>query len=273
MKGFYSYCIIKKLVPEEEPTDDETIYNEGIDPRFPVTIVKYKDIGTAVSEVILTEYEENFHESLQNNDLQWIEEKARRHTYLQEIISKDYTTLPLRFYTIYNNKRKIINNMAENYDRCCDLLEKVKFKSEWTLKLFLNRDIFEEKAKHLQEKKLELELLNKPPGVAYLLKKKYHEALQREIQDKLAQKINELHKDILNHFATELIIEENLSKEITGCDEEMVLKCSILIPNNQAADFVRQTEEINAMQSTSGLLIELSGPWPPYSFTNVDLAT
>ena len=51
-------------------------------------------------------------------------------------------------------------------------------------------------------------------------------------------------------------------------DKEMVLNCAFLVPRSVVGNFRRRIQKVNARHAERGLLLELSGPWPPYSFSS-----
>jgi hypothetical protein len=57
-----------------------------------------------------------------------------------------------------------------------------------------------------------------------------------------------------------------LSREVTGMDKDMVLNWAFLVPRKAVADFRTRIEQANAEHDRQGLVFQLSGPWPPYSF-------
>ena len=45
-----------------------------------------------------------------------------------------------------------------------------------------------------------------------------------------------------------------------------ILNWAFLVPRGAAEDFGVRVQRINAAHVEEGLVLELSGPWPPYSF-------
>jgi hypothetical protein len=59
------------------------------------------------------------------------------------------------------------------------------------------------------------------------------------------------------------------SQDVTGRDEEMFFHGALLVPDASTADLQRLLSDWNAAHQDAGLLLELSGPWPPYHFAPV----
>jgi len=58
-----------------------------------------------------------------------------------------------------------------------------------------------------------------------------------------------------------------LAKDFTGRQEEMVLNTFYLIEEVKLSQFQKRVKEVKEKYSRQGLIIEMTGPWPPYHFT------
>jgi hypothetical protein len=263
--GLYSYCIFGKIRESEE-----LLLGEGIDPAFPVEVIGYKNIGAAVSKVPLSEFgEDALHYNISNN-LKWVEDKARRHVLILEQISEQYSVAPLKFCTIFNKRERILKLLAQKYDELSHILERVQGKYEWTVKVFCNEETF---IKHVENEKrqiLESALEGKPPGITYLLKKKINENVKEASEKELTKRANNIYES-LRTYSTDTALEGCLTKGMTGRSERMILNCSLLIPRENVEDFLIKINEANSLENPEGLFVEISGPWPPYSFTLFNL--
>lgn len=264
MEGIYAYGVLK--IQDKDMSENEIIITQGIDPTFPVRIIKHNRLGVAVSQVPLMEFsEEALHEHIQNN-LQWIEEKARIHTHIMEVINENSTILPFQFCTIYKNEESILDMLDKNYDYFCILLKKVENKTEWTIKILCNTEILKKNLYDMEREKLKSELDNKPRGMAYLLKKKIEESINQDIDRYLTEHVNNVYNNTLKIIADDIIVENTFDKNVTT-PEKTLLKCSLLIKKDRQEDFIKKINEINKLNKSNGIAIKLSGPWPPYSFT------
>jgi hypothetical protein len=73
----------------------------------------------------------------------------------------------------------------------------------------------------------------------------------------------------LNLLASEIVPRRILAHETPAGAREMVLNWALLLPSAAVADFRGRIERANAEQNVGGLALEVSGPWPPYSFCPV----
>ena len=73
--------------------------------------------------------------------------------------------------------------------------------------------------------------------------------------------------DDLIHQAAEFRRRRVLSQGSSENDREMVLNWAFLVNNSAVADLRERINRANATHAQQGLSFELSGPWPPYSFS------
>jgi hypothetical protein len=104
-----------------------------------------------------------------------------------------------------------------------------------------------------------------PPGAAYLQEQSRRIQAREALDDRLAEACGNL-LDELNLLASEIVERRILACERPDAAREMVLNWALLLPAAAAADFRGRIERANAEQNRNGLTLEVSGPWPPYSF-------
>lgn len=264
MEGLYTYCVLGEI-----NENIETLLNEGMDPALPVYVIKYEKIGVAVSKVSLAEFgQEALHENIQNN-MGWVEDKARRHSYIIEVLSDSYNVIPFSFCTIYKNEQNIFKMLSDHYLELCESLEKNKDKSEWTLRLFYNIEEFNDTVVEEMKRELDSKIISKPPGTAYLLKKKFDTLVKEEADNYLNEKIDSIYQELSEYF-TEDITNGNNYTESPDKNTKLLQKWSLLIAKNNTNHFLGKVSEINQLKKNEGIFLDISGPWPPYSFSNLN---
>ena len=70
----------------------------------------------------------------------------------------------------------------------------------------------------------------------------------------------------LQDYAAQVQERRLLSRETTGSDQDMVWNWALLIPRQAVSGFQARIQDINAQYAERGLRVEVTGPWPPYSF-------
>ncbi len=105
-------------------------------------------------------------------DSKWTEEKVRNHEAVIEEAMNDGPVIPLKFLTLYKSKVSLNNTLKKKYEEFQKLLNKLRGKAEWGLKVFLiDREKFIETIKREDEEiaKTRNEISSKPEGVKYFL--------------------------------------------------------------------------------------------------------
>jgi hypothetical protein len=72
-------------------------------------------------------------------------------------------------------------------------------------------------------------------------------------------------------------LEEALARHVTSTvrrggnpGSSLLLDVACLVPRDREAGFTAAVEELTAELRPSGVDVELTGPWPPYSFVSLD---
>ena len=73
--------------------------------------------------------------------------------------------------------------------------------------------------------------------------------------------------DDFSHQAADFRRRAVLSQGSAENNLEMVLNWAFLVPPSAVANLRARTNRANANHAQQGLVFELSGPWPPYSFS------
>jgi hypothetical protein len=263
MQGLYLYCFL------DQPPEEDIILAKGMYPDFPVTVLKYNGIGAAISKIPLNEFnEEVFHEKISNN-IAWIEDKARKHTFLLEQIHERFNIIPVQFFTIFLNNQSILQLLHENYHFYKAMFQKIEGMSEWTIKVYYDETkAFANAAIEERIKKV----TGNPeisPGKAYLLKKKLEKNLKNDMYSMVQRKLDEV-VDILRQQFQDVIISDCYEVGESNIRYIMVLNCSVLAQFSEAEAMTDLLEKQIKESKIEGLSLECSGPWPPYSFTTVN---
>lgn len=264
---YYLYCLKDKTGGK--------FSSKGIDKKKVYTL-PYKDIEAVITEVDSAEFNPKKIKSKLEN-LKWTEEKIRNHQAIIEETMEDNPVIPLKFLTLYKSEEKIIDTLKKQYKKFRELLDKLRGKEEWGLKVCV---IDKEKLAGAIKKedkeiiKMEKEIAEKPEGVGYFLKKKIEEKIREKLDEQLDSYIKEIF-DILGRFSAEKpVVNKLLPIELTNKNEklfqkEMIFNMSYLIFKEKVEEFQKTIKRIHHhIYFPKGLWLEYNGPWPPYSFVN-----
>lgn len=263
--AIYLYCLRKKtpaLVKAVKTIDEGEAYT-----------VLYKELEAVVSPVDLKEFGSEEIQKKAQEDVNWIKEKAQIHEHVIEkamgVGEKIIPVIPMKFGTIFKTKGNLDRMMGKYYSKFKVNIEKLKGKQEWGVKVYLDEEVFEkqlEKSEAVRKKQKEITSL--PKGMDFFAKKQIEEVIKKEKNRKLEKIVQQVFTS-LQKPAVKANQGKNLDKAITGKKEPMVLNVNLLIRKEKVAEFQKEVKGLKTKYQNQGLIIQESGPWPPYNFVEI----
>ena len=215
------------------------------------------------------EEEEFGHEGLKRNmaDFEWIKAKASAHEKIIELVMADTDVIPFKFGTLFNTDNSLKAMLEQYGEDFKAILQKLQNKEEWGVKVYcdkekLNENLINEDAEVL---KIENEIKSASVGKAFFLKKKRNELIEKTLNER----INECGQEsfeLLKELSFEARINRLLPREVTEREDEMVLNSAFLVDKDEVGDFHNMVDTLRMHYEGKGLLIDCTGPWPPYNF-------
>ena len=258
--GIYLFC----LTPEN-PLPELT--GTGIDGAHPLFAEAIGNVAAIFSEVDLEDFSSpEAKEKMEN--LAWVAPRALRHEEVVMTVMEQVPVLPVRFGTVFSSIEAAAEPLRWRQDILAEFFLATAGKQEWTLKGYVDMPQARSQitAAHLAAEKEQLEGLS--PGKRYFLEQK----IKGMVDKAMASWLKGMGQDVLRSVqeVSSAFSECRLqSRDVTGRDEEMFFHGALLVPDGHVAALESMTDEWNARHEPQGLLIELSGPWPPYHFAPV----
>ncbi len=254
----YVYCLSDsppELCRNRESEDLKTFESDGF-----CAVVKY------VSENDFSE--ENFKKHL--SDVQWLETNAREHIAIINLIMENNSVIPFKFGTIFQTEASLKKFVADYSDSLTENFRYVEGKEEWSVKIFCDRKALSEKIDEWSEEAatLEKQIMASSPGKAYLLKKKKTDLIENEM-DRISKNYGQEYFDEFKNLSESTYLNNLLPKEFTGREDTMILNATFLVNKNKVTDFKNTVDTLRNWDGNSGLFIETTGPWPPFSFISI----
>jgi hypothetical protein len=250
-----------------------------------------------VSDVSLAEFgEAALRENLENLD--WLDEVAREHHYVIDAAGRLFPLLPVRLATVYSGDAALRAALAEHNAHLLDSLHRVGGRVEWGVKAYAAQEAAAgtEPGTGQEAGKAEPDKTEPGPaadlagadtgkdsasgsgadkdagpgsgaGLAYLKRRRAQLSAAKESKTAAVNIAQAVHAD-LTAKANDTRLHPPQSPQLSGIRQPMLLNAAYLL---DAADSVSFTAAV-AGQATSHpeLRIELTGPWPPYSFVGGD---
>jgi hypothetical protein len=246
--GTYVYCV----------TAGETSRSlegpPGVDPRFTVRAIRQADIAALASAVPLSDYgAEPLKRNL--NELPWLERVARAHQRVLDGALKQATIVPLRLCTVFEDDAGVEAMLEREHPVLAGALARLAGRQEWSVKLIAAprgaRDRAGEDAPQ--------------SGRAYVDRLRRDRAARTDAQRVARAAAQELHRGLASYAVAGRVLRKP-SRELSDDGGELVLNGAYLVQAERVAEFRAAATELGNRHSAGGLRVEITGPWPPYSF-------
>jgi hypothetical protein len=236
----------------------------GLDDRFPVWKWEFKDVMAAVSKISVEDFTGPAAEA-RLQDLSWVGPRACRHQEAVEQVMRYSPVLPTRFGTIFTSLKSLEKLLEMHHGIICRFLDRVADKDEWSVKGLMDRAKAKERALDLIFTREEGRLSSLSPGMRYFQEQRIRSDAGKEIHGWLKETRKKITDD-LGRYAMDFCELKVYSRGATGIDTDIVLNWAFLVSQKTKEDFRARIEQTNADNAQQGLFLQLSGPWPPYSF-------
>ena len=255
--GIYLFC----LTPADPCPE---MAGNGIDGEHPLFIEVIGEVAAVLAEVNIEDFS-GPEAQKKMEDLKWVAPRALRHEEVVLSTMEQGPVLPVRFGTVFSSIEAAAEPLRQRQDVLMKFFQETIDKKEWTLKGYVGRPQARARmtAARLAAEKEQLAGLS--PGKRYFLEQKIKGAVDKDV----AIWLKEMERDILSVVKKMSVGFSQCrlqSQDVTGRDEEMFFHGALLVPDASMADLQRLLSDWNAAHQDAGLLLELSGPWPPYHF-------
>jgi hypothetical protein len=222
----------------------------------PVRAVTGSGLTAVVGTVGLDEFGE---EALRNNleDLDWLAATARAHDAVISAIARGGPVVPLRMATVYLDDSRIRDLLETRHDDFVSALDRVAEREEFGVKAFADPNVLtgQNESGDRPGEKLS--------GTAYLMRRRRALASQDDAFRIAAAHAERIHAGLLEH-AVDGKRKPASDRRLSGRDGWTVLNGTYLVKKDEVDAFKAVVAAID--RNTPGIELEITGPWPPYSF-------
>jgi hypothetical protein len=246
-EGIYVYCVI-------EINEPRTFGRIGIGGRGDeVYTIHYRDLAAVVSRTPLMVYDPT-------------RENALAHDRVNAVIVEehDMTPVPMSFGTLFKTEEDVVEFLKDTYDALHDVLQKMKGKLEFGLKVNWNREevIAELEREHEEIRRLKAEILNNQRSSTYFARMQ----LGRMVEQALTEKSNAYVREIYEQLRDSAIA----SRSNKPIGDKMIMNAAFLVERDKAEAFDQKLQEIERRYEGK-LRFTRTGPWAPYNFVTIRL--
>jgi hypothetical protein len=225
----------------------------------PVELVTHRDLQAVVCAVDLEDFGED---ALRRNleDMAWVEEVARAHNDVVFAAATHATVAPMRLVTIFADDESVSRHLAGSYDALSAALDRVEGRREWSVKAYAARPAAPAEAATAGAG-------SSGSGAAYLQRKREQATRRRAAGERSIQLAEELHESIgrLTTAGRRLTPQD---PRLSGRTEPMILNAAYLVTIEEGEGFRSAVQRLAEVHPD--VVVEVDGPWPPYSFATLD---
>jgi hypothetical protein len=204
--------------------------------------------------------------------VEWVAGLARKHETVLEQAMRHGAVVPARLCTLFSTAEALKRSLSDNEARFQAALARIAGREEWALKVFCDEARLRE-AESAEEptlQALDAALAGASPGGAFVLRKRREARLTELVSLRLDELVDDM-LDALELVSDDARLRPLLSEAAAGRERPMVLNVAALVPVSGCESFRATLADLSARYQEDGLLIELTGPWPAYSFCDDEI--
>jgi|GEM_PF-3401854 len=268
-EGGIAYYVYGVMDAEAANSIDQ-LPEEGIDSDHAVFLVPCNELQAIVSKVPLDQYGKEAVDA-QMKDTAWLKKKVRAHARIMESFRNGGTLIPLRFGTTCASESEMHEMLDERYDQLRSAIERLQHRQEWGLRIYRDdrvlRDRLEENDQRVENS---LGIISK--GIAHFVRDEMQKMDTISASDLITiiseHCLQRSHEALLEHSDGGIF--KPLLGEMTQESEELIANIAYLVPEGEDESFQSIVEEVAGECLGLGFRFELSGPWPPYHFVEIE---
>src|SRR5688500_15436824 len=244
-EGKYVYCIIKSPKPREF---GQIGIGEG---SGGVYTVHYRELAAVVSDTPIRIYDPT-------------RENVLAHEFVNETVMREYTVIPMSFGTLFRTEEDIIELLKSTYHAFDDVLEKMKDKIEFGLKVLWDRDrvvaTIEEENEEIR--RLRDEINRNVQSSTYFARMQLGRLIEAALEDAGNRYVRDIHETLKPAAVA--------SRSNKPIGDRMILNAAFLVERERERNFDEAVKDISRKYEAL-LTFKYTGPWPPYNFVNIKL--
>jgi hypothetical protein len=252
----YVFCLVRSARRPAVP--ELPVSNVLPDSRDPRALPAGDDLWLIATTVSPDEYNEAaLARGLQN--LEWVARRAMAHEAMIEHFLSARAVLPMQLFTLFSSDQRALQHVTRQRTAILGILQRIERKVEWGLRL-----TFDEAAvRNAVETTARRSVKGAPTGTSYL-------AHKRDLLDVTRGQLQAARAEAERLF-TALQKDAAESRRRTETEQasagaRLLLDAAFLVPASRVRAFraavARHARKIGA----TGIVVSLTGPWPPYNF-------
>ncbi len=186
-------------------------------------------------------------------DLDWVSRAAVAHDAVIESFMDADAVVPMKIFTLFTSEARALEQIRSNWKAIEALIRRLSKHAEWGVRLVFDQS--RAPAENAEQAA--------SSGRGYLMAKRQHRAAITAHSATMRKTAG----GVLKTLAP--LVRDSRQRPVTAPAESrsvLLLDAAFLVPRARAARFRTSVERHAKKLATSGYALQLSGPWPPYSF-------
>jgi hypothetical protein len=200
-------------------------------------------------------------------NLDWLAETARVHDAVVAAVAAGGPVVPVRLATMFSSEKGVRELLRERRDDLSAALDAVTGRTEWGVKAYVDpdalADALSDKAAHAAPRDAATDQPRRGSGSAYLMRRSAQMAARQTAENTADEWAQQMHAE-LRRMSTASRLHPAQDPRLTGRRDWMILNAAYLVDQDRTGAFHALVDQFTNWQQ--GLEVQLTGPWPPYSF-------
>jgi hypothetical protein len=215
-------------------------------------LLTHTGLGLVVSEIRLAELDDLTADEPEEGGR--LATMARQHDAVIRSVAEQAPVLPLRFGTVLADVAGVRTLLTERHDSALALLDRIDGSSEWGVKVLVDPA----RATAAPAPTRSDTDADTTSGTEYLARRR---AALAEVDDRRRRD-----DEALDAVHAALAVHSVDSLRRRAPVPELPLDVAYLVPDGRATEFTAEAAALTGTLAEQGLQLQLTGPWPPYTF-------
>jgi len=191
-------------------------------------------------------------------DVRWLTPRAAAHERLVRAAMDRAAVMPVGFGSVFSDERALAASLARHEHDIAAFLGEAAGAREWSVKALADRDAFRQRAREALAATSDVE-----GGAAYLQRRKQEEDIERLAEELALEALDGLIDGADGTFRDVVERPVNVQPED---GRWLPAHLAFLVGEEERLAFDDAIERGGRALDAAGIDLEVSGPWPPYSF-------
>ena len=263
-RSFYLYGIVSTGTVNGAVFDGM----EGLENGSSIFSVSCGELSAIVSEMSDPAFSPfQIRSSMRDNE--WLKEKVRSHAGVLAEAKQTMTIVPLRFGTVFSTEPEIRDFVLNSESKLIDALSRLKDKSEFGVRVGCDMARLEAMC-YSSSRDFDIALSQVSSSVAEFVRDTISsDEPQLGVEAMMANFAARIHGALTDISAYAIHKSGDMNSPFEESD--VVLNATYLVTIVNEKNFKARIADLATEFAACGISIEVSGPWPPYHFVEIDL--